>query len=135
MGTEYLTMTVATFIAWLLSTGVSAAVAYVLEFFPKDERLAPIKNVISIVAILVLSAFVSYVASLIPPALLDQTLVQAVVYLFALAANGAGVYFGKIKATTQKLQMYNLADTAATSSPDRDKIERSINPYGLHLGD
>lgn len=95
MPDNFLFSTLATFLAWLAAFGVSAAVAYALNAFPQLPESA--RQTLQVVLVAMLSAGVSAVATQIPQAWLDKTVLEALIFLVSAGVSEAGVIFGRLK--------------------------------------
>ncbi len=91
---DWLTMTLGQFLAWVVSFGIAALVAFVVQQLPFSD---PVKTALAHVANLVLAAFVAAVASLIPQAYVDMRLFEVAVAVFAFIVNWAGSFLGQLQ--------------------------------------
>lgn len=89
-------------VAWLVSFGIAALVAYVLGWFPSLSEGA--KKIISGVAVATLAAFVTAVANNVPQTWMDMKLFDAAVALISIVVGMAGSLFGGFKANTHYTQ-------------------------------
>lgn len=94
MPSDFLNMTLAQFLVWLMTFGIAAGIAYVLGWFP---NLDPnVKNFIQVVAVAVLVAGVNALGTFIPADWLNLKLLDLVFKLLSLVL-GLGVAVGGLK--------------------------------------
>lgn len=106
MPSEFLNTTVAQAIAWILSVGISALVAYGVQWLPVDEA---IKKIINAVVSVMLVAGVTALASFIPESWLALRLVDAAFALITLIIGiVGGVKFATFQVASQKAQIKTL---------------------------
>lgn len=87
MLSDLLTMTVAQAIAWILAVGIAGLVAYGVQWLPLNDFW---KNVVQVVAVAVLTAAVTSIASFIPDAWLGMKLIDALFALLTMIVGSIG---------------------------------------------
>lgn len=92
--TDVVTMTIGALLAWIVSTGIAMAVAFVLAQFPQLPEGA--RTAISHIANLVLAAFVLAVAQLLPQNVLDMTVFDGLVFGASFVVNWVVTFIGQL---------------------------------------
>lgn len=97
--TQFLALTVGGFFSLLLSGGINYAVAYVLDQTSLPDQ---VEKVLHYGAVLALSGLATYISTLIPQTMMNQSLVVAMAGLFSLGVNWAGAQMGQVKSFQQQ---------------------------------
>lgn len=111
---ELISGTVAQAIAWIVSVGIVAFVAYGLSWTNWD---AETKKRVAYVLVAVLTALVTALASFIPDTWQAMKVIDAIFALLATLAGSFGAWhFAEFKAMTHILQMHETATWIKRSS-------------------
>ncbi len=116
---DFLNITIAQALQWLVTAGVAAGVAYALEWLDWDET---VEKIIGAVATAMLIAGVVAMQQFIPTSWLGMKLIDAAFAIaVALAAIVGGWKFGAMKAETQFIEL------RASRAFDTDEVKPNLD--------